>query len=222
MYGVLLAVAVLSLLGARWSAGGLAAGESQATPTSPSPGTGLLQGSHARRAKELDEQLDKAWSAGRFEEALRAVEAMLELRQGVQGQAHWQTADARWVAEAIRRILKQDAVTRREMARVSALAQQGRELLQRARYRELQGVCEKKLGWQTRLGNGAFPVDSACLSRASREAAARKPGVTSRVCHRRKKTLRATVHGAGDKDHHANRAAVYHGRGAIRRAEESR
>jgi CHAT domain-containing protein/tetratricopeptide (TPR) repeat protein len=106
----------------------------------------LLRGEDARKAKELEEEVGKDWVAGRFEEALRRAEALVALRQKVQGADHWQTADARWLEEQVRHILKQDAAARRDMAGVPELVREAQERQALASWHQSQVLWEKILG----------------------------------------------------------------------------
>src|SRR5690242_2119512 len=83
-------------------------------PHAPPPGERRLDGADARRAEQLGEAIVRHWGAGQFEEALARAEALLTLRKTVQGEKHWQTTDARWLADTLRRILEQDAPTRKQ------------------------------------------------------------------------------------------------------------
>jgi tetratricopeptide (TPR) repeat protein len=130
------------------------AGATDAPPrpaASPPPYQRMLRGEDARNARELEEKLGRALKAVRFEEALREAEALLALRQKLQGVDHFQTKDAYWGAEAIRRVLKQDAATRRAMAGLPALARQARQQEARARHREAQAAWDKVLALLRRV-----------------------------------------------------------------------
>src|SRR4051812_2845692 len=69
----------------------------------------LLQGDEARRAADLEKQVDERERAGKFAEALAPVEELLKLRRNVQGDRHWQTVDARFEYELVKRLAGQPA-----------------------------------------------------------------------------------------------------------------
>src|SRR5437868_6645807 len=64
----------------------------------------LLQGDDKKQAGGLDGRAAVAWQAGRWEEAVRAAEELLELRRKVQGKDHWQAVNARWQVLALRTV----------------------------------------------------------------------------------------------------------------------
>jgi tetratricopeptide (TPR) repeat protein len=105
----------------------------------------LLRGENARKAKDLEQDLNKDWAAGRFEAALRTAEALEVLRTNAQGDNHWETVSARWQVAAIRRILKQDAATRRALAGMPKIVRQADEQEDADHYRTAQPLREKGL-----------------------------------------------------------------------------
>src|SRR2546423_211990 len=62
-----------------------------------------LQGEDAKRAGELDQGAGEHKTAGGFAEAPPPAEELWQLRRRVQGEDHWQTADARRRVELLRR-----------------------------------------------------------------------------------------------------------------------
>jgi CHAT domain-containing protein/tetratricopeptide (TPR) repeat protein len=135
----------------------------EAVPPRP-PYQRLLRGEDARKAEELRAQLNQAWAAGHFEESLRTAESILALRTKAQGADHWQTVDARWQAEAVRRILKQDAATRQEMAAVPALARRAREQESAAHHRQAQSALEKILALRRKVLGDDHPDTAAAYN----------------------------------------------------------
>jgi tetratricopeptide (TPR) repeat protein len=105
----------------------------------------LLQGDNARTAEDLQERLDRDWAAGRFEAALRKAALLEALRKNAQGDNHWETVSARWQVEALRRILKQDAATRRALAGLPKIARQADEQEEADHYGTAQPLREKAL-----------------------------------------------------------------------------
>ena len=63
-----------------------------------------LTGDDEKRAKQLDEQIDKALKADRWDEAIAQAEELLALRTRVQGPKHFETVDAEWRLKALRRV----------------------------------------------------------------------------------------------------------------------
>jgi tetratricopeptide (TPR) repeat protein len=105
----------------------------------------MLQGDDARKAEEREKKLAQLQEAGKFEEALKAAEALAELRVKVQGVDHWETVKARWQVRAIGRVLRQGEVVRRDYAGSFALLRQAESLHQKGHYKETQPLLVKIL-----------------------------------------------------------------------------
>jgi Tfp pilus assembly protein PilF len=122
-----------------------------------------LRGERARQAHQLEDQIEKAWAAARFEEALKAAEAVTALRAKAQGEDHWQTVNAHWQVQALRRIVPQDAATRQAMARARAQTRVALDQQRRAGYRQAQVFWEKALALYRRvLGDEHPDTATAC------------------------------------------------------------
>jgi CHAT domain-containing protein/Flp pilus assembly protein TadD len=103
----------------------------------------LLQGDEARKANELQRRLERLQAEGKLQEALEAAEALEALRRREQGADHWQTVDARWQAEALRRVLRQGKEAETEFGRIIVLLREAEGLERRGRHRQAQPVREK-------------------------------------------------------------------------------
>jgi CHAT domain-containing protein/tetratricopeptide (TPR) repeat protein len=147
----------------------------------PPPYKRLLQGADRRKAKELQAQVDRAWAAGRFEEALTPAQALLALRLKVQGDNHWQVMDARQLMAGIQRILKQDEASRHAMAGNPARSGRAEGQEARGRYRDAEPVrrqildlCRRVLGEDHSATAGAY-IDLAVNLRGQVRLAAAEP-----------------------------------------------
>jgi Tfp pilus assembly protein PilF len=105
----------------------------------------VLQGPEAKKAAELQERLDQLEDAGKWEEALRVAEELLQLRQKGQGKDHWEAVDVRWRVQALQAVQRQSKELQQEFAGVSALYRESQALEARGRYREAQPQREKML-----------------------------------------------------------------------------
>lgn len=97
------------------------------------PGRRALTGDDARRAGELQRQVDVLMSGGKFAEAVRPAEEVLALRQRVQGERHWETVEARVLRDLLKDVAalppagQRDALAAgRQFAAAERLHQQGR------------------------------------------------------------------------------------------------
>ncbi len=70
-----------------------APGQTPAPPTGKPTAPGLIKltGDDEKRAKQLDEQIDKALKADRWDEAIARAVELLALRTRVQGPKHFET-----------------------------------------------------------------------------------------------------------------------------------
>jgi tetratricopeptide (TPR) repeat protein len=70
----------------------------------PAPGLRKLTGDDEKRAKQLQEQIEKAVKADRWPEAIAAAEQLSALRSRLQGPAHFEAVDAVWQVKTLRRV----------------------------------------------------------------------------------------------------------------------
>ncbi len=62
----------------------------------PAPALIKLTGDDEKRAKQLDEQVDRALKADRWDEAIARAEELAALRTRIQGPKHFETVSAEW------------------------------------------------------------------------------------------------------------------------------
>lgn len=118
----------------------------------------LLKGDDAKKAAELQKQIDKHWEVAEFEKALPLAEALVQLRRKVQGADHWEVTNATWQVEAFRRTLKSDAAAQKEMADVLALARKASQHRAQGQYREEQPLRERMLATHQRVLGKEHPL----------------------------------------------------------------
>jgi tetratricopeptide (TPR) repeat protein len=131
----------LGCLGTRWAL--LSAQESGKPPAGRAPG--WLTPEEVRRARQLEDQVRELTEAGQLDQARKAAETLAELFKKELGASHWRSADARWGAEALRRVLKRDAVSQKKFARLGGLQRAAAALEARGRYREAKPLREEVL-----------------------------------------------------------------------------
>jgi tetratricopeptide (TPR) repeat protein len=115
----------------------------------------LLTGDDAKKAAALQKRIDDLWSAGQFEAAVPPAEELAALRQRVQGEKHWETADARRLVRTLKQAAALPAELQQQLAEVLGLRAKADDLEKRGRYAEEQqlrwrilGLVEKLLGPQ--------------------------------------------------------------------------
>src|SRR4051812_6497752 len=72
-------------------------------PPSP-PAVRMLAGEDVRRVQELNQAIEDALQAGRWDEAIAKAEELVALRTQIQGAKHFETMDDVWRLEALRRV----------------------------------------------------------------------------------------------------------------------
>ncbi|MGO9465623.1 MAG: hypothetical protein ACLQVF_15885 [Isosphaeraceae bacterium] len=79
--------------------GSAASGQASKPPTDKPTAPGLikLSGEDEKRAKQLDEQIDKALKADRWDEAIVRAHELVALRTKVQGPKHFETVNVEWL-----------------------------------------------------------------------------------------------------------------------------
>jgi tetratricopeptide (TPR) repeat protein len=111
----------------------------------------LLSGEDARKADALADQVAALQQAGKFADALKSAEALLQLRQERQGKDHWEVLCAACDAEAIRRVLLGGKEVEQEYTTSFRLHARAEALASRGRYREAQALVEEAYAIRRRV-----------------------------------------------------------------------
>src|SRR5262249_37194434 len=106
------------------------------------PWQSLLKGEDAKKAAELQKEIDQHWEAAKFEEARKAAEALAELRNRAQGADHWEAVNANCQVKAIRSIMTKGADLQKEIAGTPAVQRQAETHVAKERYRDAQPLLE--------------------------------------------------------------------------------
>ena len=128
-------------------------GQTLAPPTSKpvAPGLIKLTGDDEKRAKQLDEQIDKALKADRWDEAIAKTDDVLALRAKVQGPKHFETVLTKWRLKALRRVAPMSKVDRAAYLSAVAMDVQAEALNAQGKYAEAEPLYEKALQIRRRL-----------------------------------------------------------------------
>ncbi len=105
----------------------------------------LLQGDDAKKAAAFQKQIDESWTAGKFSEALAAAEDLLALRQRVQGEGHWEAADAAQWVRTLRQAAALPADKQASLAEAPGLTAKAVSLQSRGKYAEAEPLLRKAL-----------------------------------------------------------------------------
>ncbi|MGO9470698.1 MAG: tetratricopeptide repeat protein [Isosphaeraceae bacterium] len=147
--------------------------------TQPSPpGLRKLTGDDEKRAKHLDEQIDKATKADRWDEAIARAEELLDLRMKAQGPKHFETIDADWQLKTLRHVAQMAADERVAYRSTIRFREDVDALVGKVRYTEAQPLFEKLLEINRRLFTDEHPKTAEKLQQ--RGCCAQRPGEVRR------------------------------------------
>jgi hypothetical protein len=132
----------------------------------------LLQGEDARKVAALQQRITELWAAGKFADAVAPAEAVLALRKQVQGDGHWEVADAARVVESLRKGAALPAPKRGALAEAPGITAKARELYQRGKYAEAEPLYRQALAsYEETLGPKHPYTADSCNSLAANLAA---------------------------------------------------
>ncbi len=111
----------------------------------PAPELLKLTGEDDRRAERLDEQINEATKADRWDEAIARARELLALRTQIQGLKHFQTADAEWWLDTLRRLAPMPHEDQVAYESTRSMNEQARTLFAQGKYAQAQPLYEKVL-----------------------------------------------------------------------------
>jgi tetratricopeptide (TPR) repeat protein len=104
-----------------------------------------LEGLEAAAAEGMQSKLQSLQEAGRFEEALKVAEKLLDFRERRQGKEHWETVEARWDVEALRRVLRCEKKDRESYVQSFVLVSEATALEEKRGLKQAAVLWEKVL-----------------------------------------------------------------------------
>ncbi len=123
----------------------------------PAPSLRKLTGDDEKRAKQLDEQIDKAVKADRWDEAIARAEELLALRTRAQGPKHFETVNAAWRHRTLRRVGSMAHEGRVAYQSARTMYEQAETLWPQGKYAQIQPLVEKALEIHRRLLTDEHP-----------------------------------------------------------------
>ncbi len=117
-----------------------------------------------KRAKQLDEQIDKALKADRWDKAIAKAEELLALRMRVQGPKHFETVNEEWRLKALRRVASLPREDRVAFLSAQTAVEQAEALLAQGKYAQAQPMLEKALEIHLHLLTDDHPYTAASYS----------------------------------------------------------
>ncbi len=133
----------------------------------PAPGSRNLTGQDEKRAKQLDQQIDNAVKADRWDEAIARAEELLALRTRIQGPKHFETLNAEWRLKALRRVAPMPQDDRVAYQSGDTMDQRAETLYAQGRYAAAQLLFEKVLVIRRRLLGDDHPDTANSYSNAA-------------------------------------------------------
>jgi tetratricopeptide (TPR) repeat protein len=132
------------------------------TPTPPTskptaPGLIKLTGDDEKRSKQLDEQIDKALKADRWDEAIARAEELLALRTNGQGPKHFETVNAKWRLKTWHMVAAMSKEDRAAYRLANTATEQADTLYGQGKYGPAQQLSEKALEIRRRLFTDFHP-----------------------------------------------------------------
>jgi tetratricopeptide (TPR) repeat protein len=123
-----------------------------------------LQGADAKKAAELQAQVEQLQQAGKWAEALRAAEEVLRLREKVQGKDHWEAVNALWQVQALQAAQRQGKELQQEYKGLQGLQDQADALVDSGRYREAQPLLDRILDIKRKVVGEEHPDTAGSYS----------------------------------------------------------
>ena len=117
----------------------LAAGQPAAVPE-----VAELTGDDAKRAKQADEQIEKAIKADRWDEAIARAEELLALRSRAQGPKHFETVTTDWRRRTLRLVAQMPKEDRVAYHSAQSLNEQAETLFAQGKNTAAQPLFERR------------------------------------------------------------------------------
>ncbi len=130
----------------------------------PEPGLRKLTAGDEKRATQLDEQIDKALDADRWDEAVARAEELFTLRTQAQGPKHFETVDAEWRRKTLRRVARLPRDDRVAYKSAISIHKQGMTDNGQGKYAQAQPLFEQALEIFRRLLSDDNPETAACYN----------------------------------------------------------
>src|SRR5262249_51638531 len=105
----------------------------------------LLQGDDAKKAAQLSKRVGELWATGKFAEAAAPAEEELALRRRVQGEGHWEVADAARLVQTLRQATALPVPKQAALAQAPAIDAKADHLHHRGKYAEAEPLYRQAL-----------------------------------------------------------------------------
>ncbi len=105
----------------------------------------VLKGDDARKAAELQKQIDDLSAVGKFAEAVKPAIQLFDLRQRMQSDKHWETVNARVQRDMVKHAAAQSAANRNALVTAIKQMEEAERLYHRTRYADAEPLYRQAL-----------------------------------------------------------------------------
>ncbi len=148
----------------------IASAVSGQTPAPPggqpptAPGLRKLTGDDAKRAEELDKAIGSALKADRADQAIARAEELFALRTHALGPRHFETLNAQWGLETLRRVAAMSKEDRAAYESAVTMNEQAHTLNAQGKYAQAQPLYEKAMEIYRRVLTDDHPETAASFN----------------------------------------------------------
>jgi tetratricopeptide (TPR) repeat protein len=113
----------------------------------------VLKDDDGKKAAALENRVKELCTEGKFAEAIAPADELRKLRQQMQGEGHWEAADAAQLVETLRQAARLPAAKQQTLATCVVLIFKAQELSSQGKYAQTEPMYRKVLaGWEELLG----------------------------------------------------------------------
>jgi hypothetical protein len=120
-------------------------------PPAAVPDQKKLTADEARRADQLDQEIDKDLQSDRWSEAIAKAEELFALRAKAQGPKHFEAVNANWQLKTLRRVATMAPEDRAAYRSARTASKHAETMFTQANYTEAQPLLEKSLETYRRI-----------------------------------------------------------------------
>jgi tetratricopeptide (TPR) repeat protein len=182
----------------------------------------VLKGDDAKKAAALDKRIEELWAAGKFAEALAPAAEVLGLRQRVQGERHWEVADADRVVQTLRLASRLPAAKQQALVTCRPLVAKAADLRAQGKYAQAEPLYRKALAVHEEVLGPKHPATAASYNNLAGNLQAQGHAKEAEPLFRKALALREEVLGPKHADtaqSYNNLAANLDAQGRAKEAE---
>jgi tetratricopeptide (TPR) repeat protein len=175
-------------------------------PPAAVPGLRKLSAEDARRAEQLDQEIEKDLQADRWAEAIAKAGELLALRGKVQGPKHFETVSAEQLLKALRRVAPMRHEDRDAYRSAHGMNKQAESFFGQGKYAAAQPLFEKVLEVRRRLLTDDHPDTAQSFVNVAANLSVQGRYAEAQPLHEKALAIRRRLFG----DEHPDTATGYH------------